>query len=198
MACPIGCGRRESSTTPYVAGEADVGFLTVVMDQHQTQWCAANFLLHEVKMHAFFLFGPVHRRHNDLDRGLAKAGFFAVCLQRLFEINIAYGPWANGSIFQQMQEQAQDIVVGMTPDDPLLLALWPRICADKNWRRAEDTDRAARQSFLQSFDALSVVQFKGKRASTARWRSMVQGMADGDDRFHTKLLLLASICARKK
>ena len=182
---------------PYSPEDANVGVLSVVMDQMQTQWCAANFMTNFLGMSAHFLLGPMHRRHNDVDRGLSKSGYYSVCLRRLFEMNCAYGPWGNGQVFQQLREQALDIVASMDSEDKLVLMLWPRICEDFGWTRPEQTDSTARKAYLKHFDALACVQFKGARASTSRWCSMLQAMQKNDQLFHSKLLLLSSICLRK-
>ena len=182
---------------PLQPGEEDPGVLVTVMDQQQTQWCAAWFLTNHLDMRAHWLFGPVHRRHNDLDRGLTRAGFLGACLQRLFEVNIAFGPWANGAIFSSMKEQALDMVAAMSPDDGLLLRLWPNICADNNWKTEEEIGVDARQRFIDDFASLKVVQFKGQRASPSRWCSLLMAMQAEDTHFHSKLLLFASLCCRK-
>lgn len=178
-------------------GEEDPGCLTVCMDQQQVQWCAAWFLSGHLDMQVNWIFGPVHRRSNDIDKALSKAGYYGSCLLRLFELNIAYGPWANGAIFGQMREQALDLVAGMSSDDALLAKLWPRICEDKGWRSDEETNSASRQKYIDDFASLRMVQFKGPRASTSRWCSLLGAMRQEDTYYHDKLLLMASLCCDK-
>lgn len=187
-------GRQFSD--PLGADEADNGVLSIVMDQLQTQWCAAWFLTYKLGAQMHFFFGPIHRRHNDLNNGLAKAGFFGVCLMRLFELNISYGPWANGANFNQLREQALDLVQAMDPENPILLRLWPMICADRGWY-GDEAGAAARTRYIQELTSMKVVHFKGIRASPQRWCSLVQAMAAEDGCFHDKLLLLVTLCCRK-
>lgn len=85
----------------------------------------------------------------------------------------------------------------MSNDDELLAKLWPRICEDKGWASDEETNAASRQRYIDDFASLRVVQFKGPRASTSRWCSLLTSMRQEDSHYHDKLLLMASLCCHK-
>eukprot|EP00959_Pyramimonas_sp_CCMP1952_P187437 3919218-Pyramimonas_sp.AAC.1 len=93
----------------------------------------------------------MHRRCNDVDRGLVRAGVYGNCLLRCFEANIAHGPWISGQYYSEMQDMAMDLVQAMQADDPLLLKLWPMICNDRGWDQPRQVGGAARGAFVKTF-----------------------------------------------
>ena len=171
--------------------------LTTVMDQEQKQWCGAYFLSYKCQGNFVWLFGQMHRRCNDVDRGLIQAGAYGTCLLRLFEANIAYGPWLSGAYFEEMQDMAKELVQAMTPEDPLLLKLWPHICKDHSWTDLRQVDSQARAQFIETFACEAPFQLKGSKAAVKRWFSILKCMREGDRHYHTKLLVLAAIAQAK-
>ncbi|CAK0907878.1 unnamed protein product, partial [Prorocentrum cordatum] len=182
---------------PWPAHQQLPACLTTVMDQEQKQWCAAYYLSYKCQGQFVRLFGHMHRRCNDVDRGLQLAGVYGTCLLRLFEANIAYGPWVSGQYFEELQDMARTLVKAMTPDDPLLLKLRPQICNDHGWAQPWETDASARQRFVAGFAAEAPFQIKGSKAAAKRWFSILKSMREGDKHYHTKLLALAAIAQAK-
>ena len=149
---------------PLRPGETDPGCFIGLMDQKQVQWCAANFLTHKLGMAAHFFHGINHRRANDAEKALLDSGYYGTLLLRLFELNIKYGPWNNGQVFQQVQEQGLDMVKSVGPDNALLLRLWPEICNSHNWLTEEETGVEARRQYIASFAAS--VEVRHRNGST--------------------------------
>eukprot|EP00969_Alexandrium_andersonii_P347639 15370229-Alexandrium_andersonii.AAC.1 len=73
--------------------EAEPGFFVGLFDQEQVQWCGAWFLANKLHGQFVWLHGLMHRRANDVNRALQRCGLYGVCLLRLFEHNVIWGPW---------------------------------------------------------------------------------------------------------
>jgi hypothetical protein len=178
-------------------GEEDSGFAVGCFDQEQKQWCGAFFLTNVLDGLFFWIHGPVHRRCNDADRGLARAGKFSTWLLRLFEANVLFGPWNGAAWFRVLQAVATEAAMMMTADDPLLMFLWHRICDDHKWVDPKDTDRDARVRFIASLPQCPVVVAKPTKCAASKFLSVLTHIRKTDAYFHTKLLLAILCCIFK-
>ena len=70
-----------------------VGFV----DEHQLQWCGAQFLQKGTHRMSLLLFAdPFHRRHNDAWNAVIAAGLGVWAMLLISIVNISYGPWSKG------------------------------------------------------------------------------------------------------
>ena len=146
----------------------------------------------------FWVHGPIHRRANDIDRGLARAGVYHVMLSRLFEANVMFGPYNGSAFFRMMQEAAEEAAQAMTPDDPLLVFLWKHICSDFGWAADDEVGRDARERYIARLPTCRIATCKPKRCAVSKWLSIRSHMMESDRWYHTKLLLLCVLAAVKK
>lgn len=173
------------------------GALVVLMDQEAKQWCGAHFLKYKLRHCSEFLIGPQHRRANDMDRALNRAGVFGVCLLHLVLNNLPYGSWQGSKNYKDMIDVALEVEIVADPDCPLLMRFWPGICADNHWTAPSQQDRQARKQFLESFSLRRPFEAKGMKASTSRWFSIYQGMRLKDSDFHTFLYAAVTLCVQQ-
>lgn len=173
--------------------------LVFTMDQEQLQWTALYFLMFApgLQLCTLGIHDNYHRRHNDMMAALKASGMLGQFLCKIPEYNLCYGPWQNSAWLNDFMDGAADVSQGLTPDDPLLLRVWPGICKDLGYVLPEQQDRAARAAFLQDLPGLPVFTGKGPKAATSRWMSW-QGSFRFHDRFHHCKLLVAVYVSLKK
>ena len=104
--------------------------LVLTMDHCQVQWCGCHYVLNRLQGSVMMLFGPFHRRHNDVQRGLTQGGLYGAVLRMVICCNVAYGPWQGAGNFEQLSEVAYEAVAHMSPDDAFLMTFWHQICRD--------------------------------------------------------------------
>ena len=155
------------------------------------------YMKNKLRMQVEALFGPVHRLINDHVRGLCQAGVFGNQLVILLMVNISFGPWHGGGFFHMLTDMALDIVVGLDPDNPLLLKLWPKICLDRGWEGQDYRTRESRTNWLRDLPLAPPFQRKGKKASMSRFFSVDRAFEAMDMYWHTILFVEAVLVERK-
>lgn len=84
-----------------------------------------------------------------------------------------------------------DTSASMSPSDPLLMYLWPRICEELGYLTAEQQGEDARRRYLQSLPTMMPATCKGPKVSSGRFYSFIQGFRAWGETHHTKLLVIA-------
>ena len=174
-----------------VAQEKLPSLLVLTMDQCQVQRCGCYYVLNRLQGSVMMLFGPFHRRHNDVQRGLTQGGLYGAVLRMVICCNVAYGPWQGAGNFEQLSEVACEAVAHMSPDDAFLMTFWHQVCRDHGWVEPQETDSDARQKFLDNQATSRSVTAKGPKASVSRWLSVKTAIKWQDKEVHTKAFLLA-------
>lgn len=182
---------------PLREGEDIGGAFVCLMDQEAKQWCGAHFLKYKLGHQSEFLIGPQHRRANDVDRALNRAGVYGVCLIYLVLNNLPYGSWQGSKNYKDLIDTAMEIEVVDDPDCPILRRFWPGICSDHGWERPEEQDRAARARFVREFSLRRPFEAKGLKAATSRWFSILQGMRLKDEEYHTFLYAAVTLAVQQ-
>ena len=172
--------------------------LVIAMDQEQTQWTALHFLQYgPPELCCLGIFDNFHRRHNDLWAAMKGSGMIGYYLCKIPELNLSYGPFQNSAWMSDYMDGASDLAQALTPDDHLLLRLWPGICKDMQFHVPELQGRSARAEFLRELPSFPIFNKKGPKAATSRWMSW-QGAFRFHDRYHhTKLLVSVYVSMQK-
>eukprot|EP00971_Amphidinium_carterae_P352794 6492732-Amphidinium_carterae.1 len=88
----------------------------------------------------------------------------------------------------------------LSPDDALVLELWPHILADDpridgaNGPERLENSRIGRAAYLHHLPSMPVFTNRGTKASTTRWFSWTSSWSSLDVYFHTKLLVVTLLC----
>ena len=141
--------------------------LCIGCDEESKQRSGFHFLRH--RGFSVLLFPPIqHRRHNDTNGALKRAGLENLLKKSMIVGNCVYGPYVRGLFHNDLREISVDLSRNLSPNDPVLLACWQRICLSQGWTRDEDTNEQARRKFLDDLPSLPVCMQKGVKASTSK------------------------------
>ena len=171
--------------------------LFIPSDQESLQLTGTNFLRGGLQITAEPIADPYHRRPNDIKLSLTEAGLWWTYLDRILLYNISHGPWEKAAWFRQLQHSATQCVRAMSPDDPLLLKLWPSILKDKGIIEQdceEVSGRAARAAYLRNFDHGQTFSTVGKKCSTGKWFSWQDAHDKFDPVLGDKALAASKAC----
>lgn len=171
--------------------------LTIVSDQQSAQLCSLAYCEYALRLNIVHWPDPFHISWKDICEACAKSGFQATVQASLVVYNIAYGPYQRAAFFNDLRGAASDVAVCMTPNDALLVKLWPAIMCDAG---VADTDMGGEEQRAQWLRELPLQKFgdlKGPKASTSRWFSFLHSQRYWGDSWHCKLLLLVWVALRK-
>jgi hypothetical protein len=159
--------------------------LTLTWDQEQTQWTAGYYLLNHVGVHAVLIKDPFHRRCNDVIDALLSSGTYSDYICAILYHNVRYGPFRRSHYAQDYISAAADVGRLCSPDDPILLLVWPRIMKERGY----GDSREERQRFLDGLAQDPTVIKKGYKSSTGRWFSWNKAQAQKDENMGVDLFL---------
>eukprot|EP00971_Amphidinium_carterae_P293590 5828807-Amphidinium_carterae.1 len=162
--------------------------------------CSLSFLRSHLRLSVTEIRDWYHRYANDVSLGISRAGQFSHYIQSLAFMNIQHGPWCSQAFYTEMIEQSVLAAKVLSPDDSLLMELWPQILADdpridgpSGPERLENS-RSGRAAYLKHLPCMPVFCNRGTKASTTRWFSWTSSWSSLDAYFHTKLLVLTLLC----
>eukprot|EP00974_Lingulodinium_polyedra_P033387 3209662-Lingulodinium_polyedra.AAC.1 len=92
-------------------GEEEPACCVGLFDQESVQWAVANFLVYKLQGQFLFLFGPMHRRDNDVTRAIAASGHFMVLLCSMMCGNVPHGSWHNKAFYASILETAWEACI---------------------------------------------------------------------------------------
>ena len=170
--------------------------LVLNSDRCPVQLCSINYLLHRLKLNCAFVCDPSHAAWRSVLDGLGASGHngvLSIC-QVLF--NIAYGPLQKSGFFKILQEATADMSVCLTPNDSLLLWLWPRVCAEMGFTTAEQTGEEGRRAYVANLILCESGTMKGPKVSNGRFYSFNNAYQVWNRSWHTKLLIIAWVSVR--
>lgn len=156
-----------------------VPLLTLGMDSESKQ--RSGFYYMRSRGFSVVMLQPLHhRKNNDVELALSRAGFMPTMKRRLLIANIAYGPWHTSVFHLYMRDSACDLSTNLSADDGTLLMLWPRICTEKGWAEQHEKGPDARKAFIADNAISRTAVTKGPKASHMRWMSILQSIAYAD------------------
>lgn len=166
-----------------------VPLLTLGMDSESKQ--RSGFFFLRARQFSIVMLQPLHhRKNNDVELALFRAGFMPTMRRRMLIANIAYGPWHSSAFYEDIKDSACDLAANMQADDALLLMLWPRICSEKCWFQPCERSAESRMQYIKDIATSQVATTKGPKASTMRWMSILTAIDYSDKENMTKLLIL--------
>ena len=102
-----------------------------------------SFLKYHLKLSVEHMCDPFHASWNATKEAVADAGLLGTLHAGVMTItNLAYGPFQKSAWFRHLQTAAHDIS-GLSPNDPLLNFLWPKICQDQGFTQMCEEWRVA-------------------------------------------------------
>ena len=95
---------------------------------------------------------------------------------------------------QKILDMLYDAIANLGPDDRIVLFFLPFVCRARGWFLPKDTDRAARQRWLQNRPAVRVFAQAVPRASTSRWMSAIVSLKFHAPHNGDRLFIIALLC----
>ena len=165
--------------------------LVLSMDQGSPQYAGYWYLAYQAGVNVVSNFDPfAHRPWNDVKGALKEAQLMRVLLSTMVLYNYRCGPWQSSGWFRELQEAVKDAQATLTPQDPLVLRLWPGICKDKSWSEIWEVDGKARADYLQTIHDTRDIRTKGEQVTLSRWFSWQHEEYRSRSDWFTKALVL--------
>lgn len=171
--------------------------LTLVSDQQSVQLCSLAYCEYALRLNLVHWPDPFHMAWKDICEACAKSGFQAIVQASLVVFNVAYGPFHRAAFYNDLRGAASDVSVCMSPNDALLIQLWPAIMCDVDVAESDIGGEDQRAQWLRELPLQKPGDLKGPNAPTSRWFSFLHSQRHWDQSWHCKLLLLVWVALRK-
>ena len=96
-----------------------------------------------------------------------QCGMYGAVVLSSNAMDAAWGPWSTEKWFRVVQDSVKECIMHMQDDDPLVQAVLPRVCKDKNWDVHDIPN--PQEAVLESLRGASFLRRKGDRAQVSRW-----------------------------
>ena len=171
--------------------------LVGVFDEEQKQWTALKYCQHVLKLSFEGFPDPFHVRSNGMWRYLGKSGLTAWPMLAMLFCNRGYGPWGKGAFYTECIEFAEFLVPRLSPNDAVLLKIWPLICSSKGFVTDEETGRSGRERFLETMPAATAWRLKGPKTAPSKFFSIQHAWKFWRQELGTVLLALTELAKEK-
>ena len=149
------------------ASLAGFRYLVHVEDSSSVNTSSMMFILNHLRAQYVWFPDPFHMIHNVGLNGLKEAGMYGAVLLSSAAMDAAWGPWHTEKWFRVVQDSVKEYIMHMQDNDPLIQAVLPRVCKDKNWDLHDIPN--PQEAVLESLRGASFLRRKGDRAQVSRW-----------------------------
>lgn len=161
-----------------------------VMDQEACQRSAFYDMVYYLGLVASAVPDLHHRAWNDMLLAMRDSGLGPAFYNAITTYNLAYGPWHKSMYHKLLIDSMLDLCGLMTPDDPLLVFMFPFILLGHGIvdPSEEQCNYEARKEFLANMVKEKSFNIKGPKAAKSRWFPFYHAFLCWDKQHHTKLL----------
>ncbi len=171
--------------------------LLLCNDQEGSQLCPLFYLRNGLHLAVEMILETTHRRQRDLELATCESMLRTTQQKGYVTNNAGYGPY-NASRFQKdIQDSAKDLSRNCSPNYPVLLYFWPRICHEQRLCD-DDMGSEGRQRYLHKLPEMTSIKTKGPHSSPQIWCSYQKGVVYHDSCNSTLAFVICHIAIQKE